>query len=500
MPKIITFAMIVALVLGGFALPGPAAAQDGILVEVTTDVACDQATFMASADGGSQAFDLSWFFGDEESLEESGVATFPHQTEHTYPGTGEYTWMLAAADVADPELTGMASGSILVGPSVSLTSDVFPPLLTLQDGTASLELTAEVKGGEEPYTYAWALNGHGSGDTDGSSASVSFTAAGKYEVSVTVTDDCGLSAMDSLTIVVFDPGDACHPMAERIAEAVSSIFPDQAEQLYSCEDIFAIFQGELTGSQLGFGRMWHAYQLSQTIDDLTWEEILDWHLDGGGWGLLVQLDKFADALDEVSTGDLVGMVLSGEASIQDIRTSIRAVTRYDADFEDALARLADGANPGELGQLYRLAQELEMDPEALDAYLDAGLSLSDLRHAARVADRFGSDLDSIASAHAEGLSWGQINQAHRLANDETSVDEILEMGIKKFRQSQREQDRAERTQERDERTASRLAAQYGVSVEQIWAVYDGACQGDWKCVRAHFRGEQQHGKGKGRNK
>jgi len=527
--------VVAAMSAGAFIVPGAALAQDGLVVDVTPSVVCDTATFSLAVSGGSGQHDLAFDFGDGDVGMQLGVSTYPVEVEHAYPDSGSYGWSVLAVDAADAALQGMAAGSLGIGPSITLLSDPFPPLLTLSDGSAELSFSAEVVGGSPPYTFGWDLDGDGNlddgADSSASTASFTYQAAGKYQASVMVVDNCGLTASDSLAVVVFDPEDACHPRAQQIAEAVSSLFPDQAEQLYSCEDIFNYFQGGLTGSQLGFGRMWHAYQLALTIDELTWEEILDWHLEGSGWGKLTQLDRFADALAEVGIRQLVEMVMSGEASINDLRTAVRAVTRYEADFEDALARAADGASPGQLGQFYKMAQELGVEPETLDAYLADGLKLSDLRHAAGLADRYGSDLESITAARASGASWGQIGQAFKLADEEISAQEVLEIGVNTYRQEQRDEERAAREIERlagqyglttdevqaineacggdkqcvrdqlrsQDRQAEQIAQKYGVSLEQVWSVYDGACSQDWNCVRTHFRDltRGEHGGGNG---
>jgi len=282
-------------------------------------------------------------------------------------------------------------------------------------------------------------------------------------------------------------------MAQRIADAVNTLFPNQAETLYTCEDIFAIFQGSLTGSQVGFGRLWHAYKLSQTMEELTWEEIRDWHLAGNGWGLLVQLDRFAATLEQVGLNELVDRVLSGEASVGDIRHAVRAVVRYEADFEDALARLGDGMTPGELGQLYRTAQELGVEPNALDQYLTDGVSLAELNHASRLASRRGSDWQEVVEAHSAGQSWGAINQAQRLADGETDWMTVLESGLKEVRGQEREEAQTERALSRNEKTAARLANQFAVSESEVWALFNGSCTGDWGCVRSALR---QSSKGK----
>jgi hypothetical protein len=301
-------------------------------------------------------------------------------------------------------------------------------------------------------------------------------------------------------------------MAERIADAVNTLFPTQAGQFYTCEEILAIFEGSLTGHNLGFGRMWHAYNLAATLEDMTWEEILQWHLDGGGWGALVQLDRFAEALGDVGPGELVDMVLSGEATVGEIRTAIRMVTRYEADFVEALGLVHAGGNPGEIGQMYRTAGDLEMDVPTLQSYLDQGLSLPELRHAGRVAEQGGVELELAVQSHLDGLSWGAIHQAIHLAEDGGDLPAILEAGVQETRRLERE----ERQQEREEasqqqqtdqnlHTATRLAERYGISVEQVQAIFDGACAGDWGCVQSTLRdtyggGGNGGGNGKGHGK
>lgn len=489
--SLVTGVLLVALL----AVPVAAFAQDGITSEVTTSQTCGLASFELQAAGGLAPYALAWDFGDGDTQVDADVASFPFLTSHDYDAAGEFDWTLTVADSTDPALTAETGGTLLLGPQVSLTSDVFPPLLTMSAGAATLTFTAQVAGGEPPYTYAWDLDGDGVFEAGAETASFTYTAGGKYVAAVRVTDNCGLTAAAILTVVIVDPeAEACHPMAQRIADGVNTLFPTQAGQLYTCEDIFAIFQGSLTGHNLGFGRMWHAYKLAATLEDMTWEEILQWHLDGTGWGTLVQLDRFAEALGDIGPGELVDMVLSGEASVGDIRTAVRMVTRYDADFVEALGLVHAGANPGEVGRIYRTASDLGLDLAAVQGYLDQGLSLPELRHAARVAEQGGTELDLAAQAHLDGLSWGEINQAQHLAEEGGDLSAILEAGVQETRrleQQERQQERdGTRTQqqlEQNARTAARLAQRYGIAVEQVQALVDGACAGDWSCVQTTLR-------------
>jgi len=481
------FTAIVALSMA--LTPVSAHAAGELEVQVNVSIDCDVATLQADVVGGVSPYTFDWVFGDAETLPEEDQAANPGSVEHTYPAAGEYDWSLSVMDGGGG--TGEASGIALIeGPTVTLTSVPFPPLVVLEGGTATVDFTAHVEGGLAPYNYIWDLNGDDKIDheSDTGEASFAYTEAGKFQASVLVVDDCGLAAEDTLPVVVTDPeAEACHPMAQRIADAVNTLFPNQAESLYTCEDIFAIFQGSLTGSQVGFGRLWHAYKLSQTMEELTWEEIRDWHLAGNGWGLLVQLDRFADTLEQVGLGELVDRVLSGESSVGDIRHAVRAVVRYEADFEDALARLGDGMTPGELGRLYRAAQELELEPSALDEYLTAGISLQELSHASKLATRTGSDWSQVFEAHAAGHSWGAINQAQRLADGETDWMTVLESGLKEVRGQAREEAQTERELSRNEKTAARLANQFAMSESEVWMLFNGACAGDWRCVQSTLR-------------
>jgi PKD repeat protein len=503
---LITGALLLALLL---ALPITAGAQDGPEIAVVVEPSCDQATFSITISGGSGSYELELDFGDAESY--SGpVSTdglFKLSVPHTYPHGGDFVWILTITDANGLEET-TTDTVIIDGPIVSLDSIPSPPLLTIDGGEASIEFIASVSGGVAPYFYSWDLDEDNSPDPGLSSDTAPYTykAGGNYKAAVTVTDSnsCGLTHTATLTVVVVDPEadpqDACHPTAQKIAEAVSIIFlSDRAESTYTCEDIFNFFEGGLTGSQIGFGRMWKAYQLIQTIDDLTWEEIRDWKLEYSSWGALAQLNRVSALLEEHGIRDLMDLVMSEEYTLGDIRTAARSVLRYEADFDDALLRISEGANPGELGQFYTLAAEMDVDLATLDQYLDDGTSLSELRHAAKMSERTDSDWTEIIDAKSSGHSWGDIGQAYKLTDDGTSAADILNFGVQEFRSKQREEERALREDERaqrdkgaNDRTADRYAEQYGMTAGEVLAILNGDdCDGSWGCVRKALREGQQ---------
>src|SRR3990172_5282455 len=142
------------LLIGLLAAPVSALAQDGLTVEVVAGQTCSLASFEVQASGGLAPYSLEWDFGDGEAQVDSSVAAFPFLTTHDYATGGEFAWTLTLLDSSDPALSAEAGGTLVLGPQVTLTSDIFPPLLTLVGGAATLNFTAQVAGGEAPFAYS----------------------------------------------------------------------------------------------------------------------------------------------------------------------------------------------------------------------------------------------------------------------------------------------------------------------------------------------------------
>jgi len=490
------------------------AGAGGVLAEDASDpleiTAVDPVTTCGEGDHEVQ-FTIQWtdvsesylfvmIFGDGDSSEII-VVEHPSQTIiHTYPDQGVYEWTVRVGEtdpgILEDAMTGLLT---LEGPAVVLSSSPYPPLFV--DGDAgTVDFTTTVSGGVMDYTYVWDLDGDGSFDDGetGDTATFDYTEVGKYYPQVLVTDACGFTSSDTMPVVVADPEDACHPMAQIISDGVNSIFPDQSNDLYTCEDIYAIFDNESEENNLGFGLMWKAYHLAENMEVLTWEDILDWKLDQSGWGALLQLDRFADLLADHDLVELMGLVMSEEYTLGDVRVAVRSTTRFEADFEDALARIAEGANPGELGQFYKLANELEADPAELDGYLADGLTLSELRHAARFADRMEVDWTEIADNQSLADNWGDLKQAYSLAADGFSAIVILEMGVQEYKKSLqeeamtvREEKQATQQEEKNQGTAERLAEQFTAEFGDVMNLFNGDCAGNWGCVRKALRVQEQ---------
>lgn len=491
-----TLAILTTLVVSAVVMPDSAFAGP---LETDLDISLDY-VISCDAGAGEVEFTISWEpadaesylffmdFGDGESTEIYETEETSQTIKHTYPDQGDYELFIQVGEIVqvDTLTTSGRSGELtqiltLEGPEVTLTSNPALPVFVFDGNGHQVTFTADTSGGTLPYAYEWDLDG---GDTaeiyTSGTATATYGDVGKYKVETTVTDGCGFTASASMPVVVADPEEACHPTAQKIADAVSSIFPDQAGQEYSCEDIYTLFDNPEGSNNLGFGRMWMAYNLAGSID-LTWEEILAWHMDQSGWGSLLQLNRFVEVLEDQGIGDLMALVMSEDYTLGDVRTAVRSVTRFEADFDDALARIADGATAGELSQFYRLAAELEADYEVLDGYLADGMTLSELKHAASFAERMEADWTEIADFRSlYGDSWGDLKQAYSLATDEFSAADILAMGVQEYRKEQTSEKQAEKT-------AERLGDKYEVASEEVMELLNGVCDGKWACVRKALR-------------
>ena len=498
--KILSILIVLILSTGAAASSALAQSAEGTLtIELNHTVNC-------ASGGGEVAFTLSWApadagsylyyvdFGDGDT---TGLVSHPEATlslTHTYVDQGDYEIYVEIFEVDGQDRSGSLTQILtLEGPEVSLTSEPAPPVFVAGE-EGLVVFTATATEGMLPYTYEWDLGGGEVLETATSdTASGKYGNVGEYQVQVTVTDSCGFSNSASMPVVVAEPEQVCHPMAQKIADAVNTLFPEQAGQLYTCEDIYTLFDNETGEGNLGFGRMWMAYKVTETIE-LSWEDILAWHLDESGWGTLLQLNKFSELMEDQSIGDLLALVMSEEYTINDVRTAVRTTTRYEADFEDALARNAEGATPGELTQFYKLSTDLETDPETLDSYLADGITLAELKHTANFASRMEVDWTEIADARILAESWGDINQAYRLATEEYSAAEILSMGVQEFRKASHEEllaekgnQSAQQAEEQTQKTAERLAEQYAAEFGDVMNLLNGECNGDWACVRSALR-------------
>ena len=161
----------------------------------TTGNAPLNVSFTGSATGGTAPYSYSWNFGD-------GSATSTAQNpSHTYTTAGTYTATLTVTDSASPAHTATSSVTInvsAVGNPLQATAAATPtsgqvPLTVAFTGTAT--------GGTPPYSYSWNF-GDGSATSTAQNPSHTYTTAGTYSATLTVTDSASPAnkATSSITI------------------------------------------------------------------------------------------------------------------------------------------------------------------------------------------------------------------------------------------------------------------------------------------------------------
>ncbi len=180
-------------------VPSASASDDHIKlgvypIQVTADVnqPCGYAPineiFTGTATGGVPPYTYSWNFDDGTS------GSILQNPSHSYLAVGQYSAVLTVTDSTGA--TG--TGSVAVNVTDPLTVS---PTASVTEGPAPLTVnfSSAVSGGLPPYTYDWDF-------ADGSQHSTSpadqhtMITPGVYDVALTVTDSCGHSVTQTVTI------------------------------------------------------------------------------------------------------------------------------------------------------------------------------------------------------------------------------------------------------------------------------------------------------------
>ena len=162
----------------------------GNVASLTSGQAPLVVNFTGSASGGTSPYTYRWTFGD-------GGTSSSQNPSHTYSSAGSYTATLTVTD--DTATTAKSTVNINVTASVPLSAG---NVASLTSGQAPLvvNFTGSASGGTSPYTYRWTF---GDGGTSSSqNPSHTYSSAGSYTATLTVTDDTATTAKSTVNINV----------------------------------------------------------------------------------------------------------------------------------------------------------------------------------------------------------------------------------------------------------------------------------------------------------
>jgi PKD repeat protein len=149
--------------------------------------------FNGSVVGGNEPFTYEWDFGDGSTPAETQNPSH----EYTSPGTFSAVFKVTDAD-------GEAATETIQIQVADNTAPIAEIAATPESGIAplSVQFDPQVQGGDAPLDFAWDF---GDGETSESRRpSHTFQSAGDYTTSVTVTDQNGDVATDTITVTVTD--------------------------------------------------------------------------------------------------------------------------------------------------------------------------------------------------------------------------------------------------------------------------------------------------------
>jgi PKD repeat protein len=400
---------------------------------------CDylEVTFTGSAEEGEPPYEFDWDFGDGEDPDTGETVT------HTYEAAGTYTITLTVTD--DAEVPATAEETLTLG-GLEASASADPRLAEPDD---DITFTGSATGGEEPYAYEWDF---GDGTGTGTPITHTYTATGIYDVALTVTDDNGCTAEDTVKVAVGEPSE--HTLSNLIA-AFFILPPELIDALRE--------------RGWGYGEIAMAYfaaQLSgEDIEDII---ALREGEGGSGWGQIMRgVVGFAGL-----HGYNLGLIVSGR--------EIPTPTQNLADFCG-----------------------LEVQ-ELLDLVQETKAKFSTIRMTCRLAQEVDSGdvtLQQIIEMHQDGMTWRQIREESGLFSKQM---EALARGCGMEGNIEDLASLIDQWGRQTVKRACRLAQASGVSVTEVLEMLDGGLT--WDQIKEDSglvpeRGSQEQGsQGQGHDK
>ena len=148
-----------------------------------------------STDADDDDLTYAWTFGDEVGTDTEATGTY------TYAASGDYSVKLTVNDgtVDSEEVTEALT--ITNPPKAAFTYD---PMVNVTVNATVTFTDASTIGDVNISAYSWDFDADGEEDANTSEVTYMFTTAGDHEVALTVTDEDGLTDVETVTITVIE--------------------------------------------------------------------------------------------------------------------------------------------------------------------------------------------------------------------------------------------------------------------------------------------------------
>jgi PKD repeat protein len=152
-------------------------------------------SFTGSAQGGTAPYSFSWNFGD------GSAASTAQNPSHTYTAAGTYNATLTVTDSSSPAKTATATVTTTVnavGNPLAATASATP---TSGQIPLNVAFTGTGTGGTPPYSFSWNF-GDGSAASTAQNPSHTYSTAGNFTATLTVTDSASPAHTATSTVAI----------------------------------------------------------------------------------------------------------------------------------------------------------------------------------------------------------------------------------------------------------------------------------------------------------